>query len=597
MTSVWSGSFVGGVAALASLLWVDVPSFLVALLGTLVLGPAQLLRSALLLPLWPIALLPPPTKPGDAKKAPAPPTAFARLFAGFSEASLARSQGFLAGALSLPVTAVSAVLLTTGFGGSDLESRTFGFLLGVWSAVRLYCSGPLLEGFACLAPESTRRRIESRFVPFLAEACLVVAGCVALASILGESALHSSWPRICAGLVIVVSAQCHGEAIKSSTALLSAVPAASRGPVLLEALAVPLSTTPGTPGFAHQLAFVTLAQAVSHQPRGMRARSSGTAAGAGASRTGAPPPLAKDVFGPERREAAQKDFAYAPLLSGGLPPLLSQKQQQLHQQQQQQQQQRQQQQQQQYGSYQPGQSSHNKFFFKGQYGPDVAGSLSASSGAQQSDIPNVYSLSSAGGSFASRLAAASSSTSSSSSAPPKSSLALLPAGKGLFASCLVCGIQTFKLFAAEVKAVSQLGLPAKLGAVRVSPAQAATALRLRAEAIVSLKLAVVAACAGLSGWICLSRDLDEHGVVQKEEGLPKTISELCQLRLALQSLRAFRLRGAAHLILPLRAERALEEVDREVKHGLVQLVLHFESAGLREIAFTPEQTKVLAEIC
>eukprot|EP00931_Biecheleriopsis_adriatica_P006513 TRINITY_DN107911_c0_g1_i1.p1 TRINITY_DN107911_c0_g1~~TRINITY_DN107911_c0_g1_i1.p1 ORF type:complete len:424 (-),score=67.59 TRINITY_DN107911_c0_g1_i1:66-1337(-) len=95
--------------------------------------------------------------------------------------------------------------------------------------------------------------------------------------------------------------------------------------------------------------------------------------------------------------------------------------------------------------------------------------------------------------------------------------------------------------------------------------------------------------AGLVGWVCLSRDVDESGVVQREEALQKVIYELCGLLCALEGLSP--LRGI--ISLAPECDKALQSAQEEARHSLHQLLLTFEHFGLRQVVLPPLYKRML----
>jgi len=101
-----------------------------------------------------------------------------------------------------------------------------------------------------------------------------------------------------------------------------------------------------------------------------------------------------------------------------------------------------------------------------------------------------------------------------------------------------------------------------------------------------------ATVAGLTGWVCLSRDLDERGVVQQEDTLQKLLLELCGALCAFDGLRPLALTFALSSSLLRHAESAQEEV----KHSLQQLLLSFECAGLERVRLPPTYKRLIVDL-
>jgi len=110
--------------------------------------------------------------------------------------------------------------------------------------------------------------------------------------------------------------------------------------------------------------------------------------------------------------------------------------------------------------------------------------------------------------------------------------------------------------------------------------------------LVDLLPLLPAAVAGLTGWVCLSRDLDERGVVQQEDTLQKLLCELCGALCAFNGLRSLTLTFALSSSLLRHAESAQEEV----KHSLQQLLLTFECAGLERVRLPPTYKRLIVDL-
>lgn len=108
------------------------------------------------------------------------------------------------------------------------------------------------------------------------------------------------------------------------------------------------------------------------------------------------------------------------------------------------------------------------------------------------------------------------------------------------------------------------------------------------ESLVELAPLVRLAVAGLAGWICISRDFDQVGVVQREESLSKALHEICGLFMALDT--ACVLRGAD---LSPTAALALQRVQAEVKMSLLQLLVTFKNAGLDQVSLPPSSQRLV----
>lgn len=105
------------------------------------------------------------------------------------------------------------------------------------------------------------------------------------------------------------------------------------------------------------------------------------------------------------------------------------------------------------------------------------------------------------------------------------------------------------------------------------------------------------AASGLSGWLCLSRDIDETGVAQREDSLRKVLAELC---ICLSALKSFWPRAEV-LGLSNDCLVELQSAQQEARHGLSQLVLTFENSGLQQVVqhvdFPLPHRRLVTELC
>jgi len=152
----------------------------------------------------------------------------------------------------------------------------------------------------------------------------------------------------------------------------------------------------------------------------------------------------------------------------------------------------------------------------------------------------------------------------------------------LFPTYLASGLEVLREFTIRVQCLT--AAPRLRGPEALKPMQLADLDTAVAEMLPLVRVAA----AGLSGWICLSRDFDEAGVVQREEALQKVIHELCGALVALEGLRPMFVCGALQPSAACAA--AVQEAQGEARHSLEQLLLTFEHAGLRQISL-PRQYK------
>lgn len=109
--------------------------------------------------------------------------------------------------------------------------------------------------------------------------------------------------------------------------------------------------------------------------------------------------------------------------------------------------------------------------------------------------------------------------------------------------------------------------------------------------VVELGSLVRVAIAGLTGWVCLSRELDRAGIVQREDGLRCLIYELCGVLCAAENLGSLNAANiSCHCI------QSIQESENEARHSLEQLLLTFEGAGLREVRLPPSYRQFVGNL-
>jgi len=502
--SVWSASIVGGIVVLCASCAFDRLSLLSLIVGTLVLGPAQMLRAAAVL-----------------RRGPTRYSA-SRLLPRLRSAAVA--------VVSVAMTALASTLFLVGLGGADDDARVFGGFLGLVALARLWMQGAL--EWTALPREASHRRVKAKLLGIIAEATLYSMICILLAAwsegALFVGALHA---RLMAGMVVLVASGAHAEALQGCTSLLAAgeLP---RGTDLIEALAQPLSVSPGSPGLGRWLALTALAQAASHRQFGPLCRRSAESRKFNAGgRQSSLPPLAMEVFclsnadGRRLGKTSTNDFAFgAPTAATSMQSL--------------------------------GMTS-------AQGDPGSGSTMRGTRGAADLGRGVVSS-------------------------------GFVPTGRGLFAAYLASGLEVLREFAIRVQCLVE----APSGMCRpsgLSGRPASAELQDLGAGIVEMVPLMRVSAAGLSGWICLSRDFDEAGVVQREEALRKAIYELCGLLLALDRVRPLLVCGALDLSATCAA--ALKEGHEEARHSLMQLLLAFEHAGLREVSLPPEYQRFITDFC
>lgn len=179
-----------------------------------------------------------------------------------------------------------------------------------------------------------------------------------------------------------------------------------------------------------------------------------------------------------------------------------------------------------------------------------------------------------------------------------SETAVAAAARGLFAAYLTSGLEVLREFAARVEclAAAPSALQRAAGPSNTVAAAARRPVQLAAieSGVVELLALMQVASAGLTGWICLSRDLDNAGVVQREHALRRLIGELCGVLLALNELEPVRLSGMHELSQA--GVAAARAAEAEARHALQQLVTCFERAGLQELQLPPQQQAIISDL-
>jgi len=184
-------------------------------------------------------------------------------------------------------------------------------------------------------------------------------------------------------------------------------------------------------------------------------------------------------------------------------------------------------------------------------------------------------------------------------APPLGVRGASPAeatSRGLFATYLVSAIEVIQEFRMRMQSLAAVPALMRGAAARGPIAAARSSAQLaaaEADLVEMLPLMQVAS-AGLTGWICLSRDLDEAGVVQRERALPRLMGELSDLLLDLAEVPSLCASGA--LTLTQASTAAVQAAKEEARHSLQQLVLCFEHAGLQELELPPRHKAILLDL-
>ncbi|CAK9030354.1 unnamed protein product [Durusdinium trenchii] len=161
-----------------------------------------------------------------------------------------------------------------------------------------------------------------------------------------------------------------------------------------------------------------------------------------------------------------------------------------------------------------------------------------------------------------------------------------PDGRSFFAVYLQSGLEVLREFTIRVQCIVAASRHKGAKALDLSQLQV-----LEADVLQLAPLMRIAA-AGLCGWICLSRDMDDLGKVQREDALSKVIYELCG---ALQALkRLISLRGLLDFAPP--TVRGAQSSFEEAQHSLYQLLMTFEHCGLQQVILPPLYKRMLEDM-
>jgi len=165
-------------------------------------------------------------------------------------------------------------------------------------------------------------------------------------------------------------------------------------------------------------------------------------------------------------------------------------------------------------------------------------------------------------------------------------VSVAPDGRSFFAVYLQSALEVLREFTIRVQCI--VASSRRSGAKALDLAQ----LQVLETAIVQLAPLMRIAASGLSGWICLSRDLDDMGKVQREDALSKVIYELCGGLQALQRL--ISLRGLIDLCPS--TMRCAQSCYEEAQHSLYQLLITFDKCGLQQVVLPAPYKRMLEDL-
>jgi len=155
--------------------------------------------------------------------------------------------------------------------------------------------------------------------------------------------------------------------------------------------------------------------------------------------------------------------------------------------------------------------------------------------------------------------------------------------RGLFRVYLESGLEVIREFTIRVQCLVATSWRRGPKALQASQLQV-----LEADMVELLPLMRVSVT-GLASWICLSRDVDENGVVQREQALQKVIYELCGVLCAVEGVS--QLQGILNLTPA--CGKAVRVAHEEARHSLDQLLLTFEGFGLSQVVMPPLYKQML----
>eukprot|EP00933_Yihiella_yeosuensis_P025338 TRINITY_DN19682_c0_g1_i1.p1 TRINITY_DN19682_c0_g1~~TRINITY_DN19682_c0_g1_i1.p1 ORF type:complete len:488 (-),score=90.01 TRINITY_DN19682_c0_g1_i1:149-1612(-) len=159
--------------------------------------------------------------------------------------------------------------------------------------------------------------------------------------------------------------------------------------------------------------------------------------------------------------------------------------------------------------------------------------------------------------------------------------------RSFFSIYLTSGLEVLREFTVRMQCL--VAASYRRGPKALQPMQLAA---IEASIVELLPLLRISA-SGLSGWICLSRDFDESGSVQREEALRKVIYELCGVLSAIEGV------GPLCGILDLSPEccKAAQSAQEEARHSLYQLLVTFEDFGLKQVVLPPLYRQLVEKLC
>lgn len=450
--------------------------------------------------------------------------------------------------VAVVLTAVATVLLASGVGAGDPEeSQSFGFLIGVVALLHLWRRRTLQ--WPIYPREPMYRRFHSMMPMELFRSLRLALLCAVIAIWSDRTAFwaYATLARLCAGALVLLCGAIHAENLQNITSLrITELPT---GGELAEALAEPLDGT--GPGLGRWIAMAALAQAIAFQPTAQQVQGGWHPTAFAKGLPGVSVlPFAAEVFS---RVPQPPPAATTMLGAVAAPP-----------------------------SVVPGMAP-GSVGFTGSMDTavraDIATGLNAAplGGNASWPVPLGGNASWAGSTWgdASRSGVSSGASSS-----------IAGSSGGLFAVYLRSGLEVFRELTLRLQclaaAMNRRGvdalLPAQLGVLGTS--------------VIELLPLVRLAAVGLSSWICLSRDMDQAGVVQREEALRKVIYELCGLYTAFE--RTWPLSGVAGL--SEKRVSLLQDAQEEVRHSLERMLQTFEESGLRMIKLPAQYRRLILSL-
>jgi len=444
--------------------------------------------------------------------------------------------------LAVGMTAVATSLLAAGVRENDLpdDCGVFGGLIGSTALLRLLADGRVLE-WTTFPRESAHRRFKAHLFAALFVAVRTSGLCVVLAAWWEGSSIFSmvSRSRLLAGMLVLLAAEYHADALQVVASSLVSGLDQLRAADLVEALAQPLTMT--GPGLGRWVAMTAMAQAVAHRQQCTRpSGGAGAISVAGAARCSDAASVAGSFI--QSPTFAAEVFSRRPVGGGDRP-----------------------------GSVGSG------------CGGDAGGSTSlvapAVVGPLDVGAPSLVPAGADPGVVGSRA--------HHQLPPPVCQGGSGAGGGGLFSAYLLSGLEVMREYTFRLQCV--IAASQRQGVDALLPEQ----LAVLDARIVELSPLMRVAAAGLTGWLCASRDLDVAGVVQRQDALRKVLYELCGMICALESLLPV---AGEFLGMSAGGVRSVRDAREEARHSLEELLVTFEHAGLRLVKLPPLYRRLVTSL-